>query len=152
VEAVRDWQSILDILLLDHSGSGAVSNGAPSSSKVRKKSGNSKVQATRKGKGKGSPGKAALDDDAVDEAWRLDEREESILVDVLFSSLQKALSDENSKRGVCEISTVGYSDFVDYQLGRLRCSPGGHITHYYQRLSAIVREVSSRSNSDSRDH
>jgi cohesin complex subunit SA-1/2 len=101
VDAVSDWQTLLDILLLDHSGSGAISNGkSGTSSNFGKKNGRNKVQPTPKKKGKGSPSKAVEEDDAVDEAWRLDEAEESTLIDVLLSSLQKALADENSKKGV----------------------------------------------------
>lgn len=115
VDAVRDWQALVDILLLDHSGSGA--SGQKKKKKAKK---GSKIVQTPK---KGSRAKAKLrgkatkdaeegdgedggdedeeeDDDVVDEAWRLDDVEESILLDVLVASLGKALAEEDSKKGV----------------------------------------------------
>lgn len=70
VEPVRDWEALLDVLLLDHSAEEA-SQG-------------------RKRKGKAKP---AQSDSAVDEAWRLEEIEEATLLEVLVASLSKAKAD-----------------------------------------------------------
>ena len=95
VDAVRDWEVLLELLLLDHSA-GATDGAGPSGavSKLRKKQ---KVQNTpRKGKTPAPNG----DDDAVDEAWRLEENEETVLVEVLLTCLRKTLADASTKKGV----------------------------------------------------
>ncbi|KAI0827388.1 hypothetical protein BC628DRAFT_1369278 [Trametes gibbosa] len=77
VEPVRDWETLLDVLLLDHSAAGE-ENTRPSSR---------------------SKGKQAANDSAVDEAWRLEEVEEAVLLELLVASLRKALSDAaNAKK------------------------------------------------------
>jgi cohesin complex subunit SA-1/2 len=96
VDAVRDWEVLLGLLLLDHSA-GATDGAGPSGavSKLRKKQ---KILNTpRKGKAPSNIG----DDDAVDEAWRLEEHEETILVEVLLACLRKTLADASTKKGVC---------------------------------------------------
>lgn len=70
VDAVSDWETILDILLLDHSA------GEEDSSQ-------------RQG---GRKQKRSTQESAVDEAWRLEEVEEGVLLEVLLASLKK---DEN---------------------------------------------------------
>jgi cohesin complex subunit SA-1/2 len=73
VEAVRDWQAIMDFLLLDHS--------ADSSKEDTPKA---------KGrKGKGKSGEEAETGGEVLEACRLTEAEETLLVEVLVASLTK---------------------------------------------------------------
>ncbi|KAF8314489.1 hypothetical protein DL93DRAFT_2097241 [Clavulina sp. PMI_390] len=105
VDAVRDWESLLEILLLDHSGAGAVEKNAPSTSNMRKKGSSSVVATPAKkrranGRAPATPAKANDDDeDEVDEAWRLEEDEERALVEVLLACLQKTLADEGSKKG-----------------------------------------------------
>ncbi|PIL29081.1 hypothetical protein GSI_09129 [Ganoderma sinense ZZ0214-1] len=69
VEPVRDWETLLDVLLLDHS---AVDEGRPTSR---------------------SKGKQAASDEAVDEVYRLEEVEEAVLVEMLVATLRKALVD-----------------------------------------------------------
>ena len=69
VEPVRDWETLLDVLLLDHS---AADEGRPTSR---------------------SKGKQAASDEAVDEAYRLEEVEEAVLVEMLVATLRKALAD-----------------------------------------------------------
>lgn len=66
VDPVSDWESILDLLLLDHSAAG--DEGA-----------------------EGSRGRSrAVDESAVDEAWRLEEVEESLLLESLLAALTRA--------------------------------------------------------------
>ena len=69
VEPVRDWETLLDVLLLDHSAAG---EGRPTSR---------------------SKGKQTASDEAVDEAYRLEEVEEAVLVEMLVATLRKALAD-----------------------------------------------------------
>ncbi|KAI0356888.1 hypothetical protein OH77DRAFT_1423133 [Trametes cingulata] len=77
VEPVRDWETLLDVLLLDHSAAGE--EGARPASR--------------------SKGKQAANETAVDEAWRLEEVEEAVLLELLVASLRKALVDAaNAKK------------------------------------------------------
>ncbi|KAJ6481707.1 hypothetical protein C8R45DRAFT_1150698 [Mycena sanguinolenta] len=69
VDAVSDYETLLDVLLLDHSSV----EDAPA----------------RRGKPNGKAAKAS-EEGLVDEAWRLEEEEETVLVEVLFASLQHA--------------------------------------------------------------
>ncbi|OBZ76095.1 Cohesin subunit psc3 [Grifola frondosa] len=78
VEPVNDWENLLDVLLLDHS---AVDEA--SSSQAR--SGRSK-------------GKQTAADAAVDEAWRLEEVEEAVLLEMLVAILRKAITDAASAK------------------------------------------------------
>jgi cohesin complex subunit SA-1/2 len=76
IEVVSDWETLLDILLLDHS---AVGGG----------------QAAPKGKGrpKQAMGKGSQEygaEKVVDEAWRLEEIEENVVLEVLVAALRKA--------------------------------------------------------------
>ncbi|KAJ7701757.1 hypothetical protein B0H17DRAFT_1127998 [Mycena rosella] len=73
VEAVSDWETLLDVLLLDHSSAAAEDGPAPS----------------RRGKPNGKAAKAS-EEGLVDEAWRLDEEEETVLIEVLVASLRHA--------------------------------------------------------------
>jgi cohesin complex subunit SA-1/2 len=70
VEPVRDWEGLLDVLLLDHST--VREGGAEGSSRPRSKR------------------KANADDDMVDEAWRLEEEEETVLIEVLVAAIHHA--------------------------------------------------------------
>ena len=84
VEPVRDWETLLDVLLLDHSAAG---EGRPTSR---------------------SKGKQTASDEAVDEAYRLEEVEEAVLLEMLVATLRKALADAaaaNAKK-VCRISIL----------------------------------------------
>lgn len=107
VDAVRDWQTLLDILLLDHSGSGAGDDSLPSTSKIRGKKSKSVASPVKKSRAKNrgirsSPARGGEDEDedVVDEAWRLEEDEEPALVEVLLACLQKTLSEEATRKGV----------------------------------------------------
>ncbi|RDB23493.1 Cohesin subunit psc3 [Hypsizygus marmoreus] len=74
VDTVRDWEGLLDLLLLDHSDAEAEE---------------SQEGGSRKGRGRVN-GKTHTPDSAVDEAWRLEEVEESILLEVLVASIRRA--------------------------------------------------------------
>lgn len=67
VEPVNDWENLLDILLLDHSAAGDDSSSTGRGSSVR--------------------------DSGIDEAWRLEEVEEAILLEMLIAVLRKAKLD-----------------------------------------------------------
>lgn len=76
VEPVRDWETLLDVLLLDHSPAGEGSR--PTSR---------------------SKGKQAGTEESVDEAYRLEEVEEAVLLELFVASLRKALADAaNAKK------------------------------------------------------
>ncbi|KAF7292892.1 SCD domain-containing protein [Mycena indigotica] len=77
VEAVSDWETILNVLLLDHSSADE------DSSNARKQKVNGKSKAS--------------EDGLVDEAWRLEEDEETVLIEVLVASLKYAK--EFAKKG-----------------------------------------------------
>ncbi|KAG5728111.1 Cohesin subunit psc3 [Termitomyces sp. T112] len=75
VDAVWEWKALLDLLLLDHSAAEDAESQEPESSR----------------RSKGRPnGKVTTPDSVVDEAWRLDDLEESMLLEVLVTSLRKA--------------------------------------------------------------
>lgn len=69
LEPVRDWETLLDVLLLDHSAAGEDGSGRT---------------------GKSKRGKQVSEEAAVDEVWRLEEVEEGILLEVLLASLKKS--------------------------------------------------------------
>ena len=79
VEAIGDWESMLELLLLDHSAGADTSQGSSRRKKAKK----------------------VVDDLLVDEAWRLDESEEAILLEVLVASLRKVKSETSSLKKVC---------------------------------------------------
>ncbi|GBE83439.1 hypothetical protein SCP_0504880 [Sparassis crispa] len=85
MEPVSDWETLLDVLLLDHSAIGD-----DSSSQDR---------------GSGGSGKQPT---GVDEAWRLEEVEEAVLLEMFVAILRKAQADvANAKKG--EDETVSSS-------------------------------------------
>ena len=71
VSAISDWEAMIDLLLLDHSARVGTTNGDAPVSR-RKKS------------------KKATDDMVVDEAWRLEESEEALLLEVLVAAMRKS--------------------------------------------------------------
>ena len=92
VEIVADWEAMLDLLLLDHSaGVDASIGGTPVSSR-RKKT------------------KKIVDDAIVDEAWRLEEPEEAILLDVFVATLRKARAEASAGKRVGVLTCVLTSD------------------------------------------
>jgi len=79
VEAIGDWEALLEHLLLDHSASAedAVNGVGPSPVAARRRQ-----NAAAK--------KKAADEEVVDEAWRLTESEEAALLEVFVAALRKA--------------------------------------------------------------
>ncbi|KAA1471951.1 hypothetical protein DENSPDRAFT_148019 [Dentipellis sp. KUC8613] len=73
VDPVQDWEALLDVLLLDHSATGDDEVSVP---------------RNRRGKGKQTNGDAG-----VDEAWRLEEVEEAVLLEVLVAAIRKVQVD-----------------------------------------------------------
>jgi cohesin complex subunit SA-1/2 len=80
VEAVSDWQNTLELLLLDHSAN----TEAPPTSGRGRKSKNAKAAATS----------------SLDDAWRLEDVEEGVLLEVLVSSLQYISAEVSSNKKV----------------------------------------------------
>lgn len=102
MDVVRDWEGILDMLVLDHSAS--AENGA-SKKKAVKKAAVKKgaTQANGDADGQESEDEDDEDDNAststrVDQSWRLSEVEEGVLLEVLVASLRK------TKKEVCFLS------------------------------------------------
>ena len=79
IDIIRDWQSLLQLLLLDHSAEREAASGP---SKKRKAG---KVKATN---------------NATEEAWRLEEHEEAVLLQVLLGALKRAFEDCKAKKKV----------------------------------------------------
>lgn len=79
IDIIRDWQSLLQLLLLDHTTEREAASDQP------KKRKGSKVKAT---------------DNATEEAWRLEEDEEAVLLQVLLGALTRAFEDSKTKKKV----------------------------------------------------
>lgn len=85
VDSVADWEALLDLLLLDHSaGAEITGNSTPVSSRRKKKK--------------------VADDAVVDEAWRLEEVEEAVLLEVLVAALRKSKAEA---AGAKKVSITG---------------------------------------------
>lgn len=82
IDPVSDWESLLDVLLLDHSAPNDEDDAEPS------------YQSRRKGK-KGAK------EATVDNAWRLDEVEEAVILEVFVASIRKALAEAAGAKKVC---------------------------------------------------
>lgn len=87
VPSVSDWEAMLDLLLLDHSAGLETTVGGTPVSARRKKT--KKIAA----------------DTVVDEAWKLDEAEEAILLEVLTTALRKSLAEVTSGKKVTNLSS-----------------------------------------------
>ncbi|KAI0058337.1 hypothetical protein BV25DRAFT_1283433 [Artomyces pyxidatus] len=84
VEPVSDWEALLDVLLLDHSAG----------------------DAGQEPRGRRTKGKQPSADSSVDEAWRLEEVEEAVLLEVFVAALRKAKADASGvKKGEEETVT-----------------------------------------------
>lgn len=95
MSVVRDWEGILDMLVLDHSAS--AENGAPTK-KAGKKAAVKKGGKQTNGDADGQEESEDEDDNAstgtrVDQSWRLSEVEEGALLEVLVASLRKTIKD-----------------------------------------------------------
>jgi cohesin complex subunit SA-1/2 len=84
VECVRDWEGLLDVLLLDHS--------AAEGSDGKRGRANGKARKRR--------------EEEVDEAWRLEEVEEGVLLEVLVTALRKAKAEVAGSKKVVQQSFV----------------------------------------------
>jgi cohesin complex subunit SA-1/2 len=102
VDSVSDWESLLDVLLLDHSAGGEEGTGG-----TRGRKGHTKQVA------EGS---------AVDDVWRLEEVEESLLLEALLATLTRARAEVVGAKKVSAVKPVSLSlmrtDPVIYVLGR----------------------------------
>ncbi|TFK53082.1 hypothetical protein OE88DRAFT_1718118 [Heliocybe sulcata] len=79
IDAVGDWETLLDVLLLDHSAAATQSSNS---------------------RGKRKKGEDGPEEAAVDEAWRLEEVEEGVLLEVLVAAIRKTRADAaGSKKG-----------------------------------------------------
>lgn len=81
VEPVSDWETLLEVLLLDHS-SGETSS-------------------------RGNKGKKKATDSGVDEAWRLEEVEEGVLLEVLIASLRRTKLEAVGGKKVSLLTIIG---------------------------------------------
>ncbi|KAI3614191.1 mitotic cohesin complex [Moniliophthora roreri] len=117
LDIVRDWEGILDMLVLDHSASGS-ENGiiAPASKRGKGKPGSKRRKMKPKRRSNATNGDEENadseeeqtqnndeeDDDAessvtrVHEAWRLYENEEGILLEVLVASMRRTRKDDET--------------------------------------------------------
>ncbi|KAL0579193.1 cohesin complex subunit [Marasmius crinis-equi] len=140
LDIVRDWEGILDMLVLDHSASGS-DNGEDTSTSARPNARRTKggpaaskrQTMKRKGRGKDSNGEAngdaaedeeddEDDDDAesvgrVHDAWRLTEVEEGVLLEILVASIRKSRKeDETSAEPITQALIKALPPlFVKYQ-------------------------------------
>jgi cohesin complex subunit SA-1/2 len=89
VDPVNDWESILDLLLLDHSAAGE--------------------EAAEGSRGRRGRAKQAVDESVVGEAWRLEEVEESLLLESLLAALTRAKAEAASSKKVGLESKLIYS-------------------------------------------
>ncbi|KAH8990784.1 hypothetical protein EDB92DRAFT_1935195 [Lactarius akahatsu] len=79
VEPVSEWETLLDILLLDHSAN---------------------TEGGNESRGRRSKGNKSSSDSVAGEAWRLEEVEEAVLLEVFVASLRKArASAVSAKKG-----------------------------------------------------
>ncbi|KAI9463987.1 hypothetical protein BJY52DRAFT_1115027 [Lactarius psammicola] len=79
VEPVSDWETLLDILLLDHSAN---------------------TEGGDESRGRRSKGNKTSSDSVAGEAWRLEEVEEAVLLEVFVASLRKAKASAASAKKV----------------------------------------------------
>lgn len=94
IEPLSDWEALLELLLLDHSAAGDGSQGAASPPARAKANGKQKV-----------------DDYQVADAWRLEEVEESVLLEVLVSALRLAKEESAGGKKVCFIFKLLFNHF-----------------------------------------
>ena len=87
VESVSDWETLLEVLLLDHSAAGE----APSSQSRGRRTTNKKAA------------------DPVDEAWRLEEVEEGMLLEVFLAALRKTKQEAAGGKKASPIGCLMFS-------------------------------------------
>lgn len=87
VDSVKNWEGILDLLLLDHSATDE----------------DGQLEATVRPRARAN-GKKVANELSVDKAWRLEENEETTLLEVLVVSLREAKEDSTGGKKVQSIS------------------------------------------------
>ncbi|KAF8717150.1 hypothetical protein AX14_012211 [Amanita brunnescens Koide BX004] len=92
VDPVREWEDLLDFLLLDHS---AAANGMDEDELPERPG-----ASVRRGNGRREDGESAENGESensavvvIDEAWRLEEVEEGVLLEVLVAAIRRAKAD-----------------------------------------------------------
>jgi cohesin complex subunit SA-1/2 len=138
VDAVKEWTALLDHLLLDHTSDLSVQAGVASPAKRRAKRG---VKAA---KAKGKDNDDDEDDDRVEEIWRLDEREESLLIEVLLASLKKVRIEGAAKKKVRQPGFRGFTVLTAVSLGRRGSYRGRHDSRTHQRTPQTFRQKQDR--------
>jgi cohesin complex subunit SA-1/2 len=97
VISVSDWQDLLELLLLDHSASEGESQVGPSRGRPRVN------------------GKSHKDDFDVDESWRLEEAEETALLEVLVAAIRMAKEGSTGGKKVCNSIQGFQGSFMSLQ-------------------------------------
>ncbi|KAF8634382.1 hypothetical protein AX15_000952 [Amanita polypyramis BW_CC] len=94
VDPVRDWEGLLNFLLLDHSptANGLDEDELPERVGTSGKRGNDNGKKGAEENGENGESEDSFDV-AIDEAWRLEEVEEGILLEVLVAAIRKAKTD-----------------------------------------------------------
>jgi cohesin complex subunit SA-1/2 len=82
VTSVSDWENLLELLLLDHSAEDGVSHVGPARGRPRMN------------------GKSHKDDFHVDETWRLEEAEETALLEVIVAAIRMAKEESTGGKKV----------------------------------------------------
>lgn len=133
IEAVSDWEGLVDFLLLDHSAKGDEDAVASPVASKRKKAAESSAR-NRKGKAK-----TVEADGEADELWRLDDAEEAVMVEILVASLKKNIGDASSeKKKVIVIS------FTEERSTHFRgCFSSGRRGRVPDRNDSCAHEVST---------
>lgn len=91
VDAVKDWEALLEQLLMDHSAEVGGEGGDPSPVSKRRK------------------GKKKAEESVIDEVWRLEEIEEAVLLEVLLAALRKAKAEAQAGKKVSLERSLSHS-------------------------------------------
>lgn len=112
VDAVKDWQGLLDFLLLDHST--VAIHGDDDEEDDDEATPRAKNKANRKSNGRKKQSNGGDDVNAVDAKFRLDDEEESLLIEVLVASLSNTTRTTAGNRKVslpfCSRSPLNIAD------------------------------------------
>ncbi|KAG8986084.1 hypothetical protein FRB93_005518 [Tulasnella sp. JGI-2019a] len=92
IEALGDWEGLVDYLLLDHSAKGDDDASLNPVASKRKKAAESSARGRKR------KSKAADADGEADELWRLDDTEEAVMMEVLVACLKKHIGDVSSDK------------------------------------------------------
>ena len=114
VDPVREWEDLLNFLLLDHSAaaSGIDEDDLPERPGVSVKRGNGRRERGESVENRESAENGESENSAVvviDEAWRLEEVEEGILLEVLVAAIRRAKADAvgGKKVRICVFGSTG---------------------------------------------